>query len=203
MINSGTILIFLLSYLIGAIPNGYLVSKKFYNIDITKYGSGNIGTANVQRVAGTKAAIIVFLLDFSKGVIAILLGRYFFHYYLYTIICGIFAVVGHDYSIFMPHFKGGKGVATTFGVAALINVPAAALSALVYWLAVSKTKYSSVGSIFSVSLYPIFLFLIDKNKSLALWSIVFPVLVIYSHRKNIRRLLNGTERKIGDKVKVK
>ena len=118
-------------------------------------------------------------------------------------VCGFLSVVGHNYSVFMPHFKGGKGVATTYGVAALVNFPAAALSGLVYWLAVSKTKYSSVGSIISVSLYPLFLFLIGKNKSLALCSIVFPALVIYSHRENIRRLLNGTERKIGDKPKIK
>jgi glycerol-3-phosphate acyltransferase PlsY len=189
--------------LIGAIPNGYIISKKFYGIDITKYGSGNIGTANVQRVIGTKTAILVFILDFSKGIIAILLGRYILHSEVYTMICGIFAVIGHDYSVFMPHFKGGKGVATTYGVAALINPPAAILSALTYWIVVSITKYSSLGSIISVSLYPLFLFLINRNKDVVIWSIIFAALVVYSHRKNIKRLLNGTERKIGEKVEVK
>ncbi len=198
-----TVLILFLSYLVGSIPNGYIISKKFYHIDITKYGSKNIGGTNVQRVIGNKPALIVLLLDFSKGAIAILLGRYVLHSYSYMMIAGILAVIGHDYSIFMPHFKGGKGVAATYGVATLINFPAAALSALVFFGIVAKTKYVSLGSIISVGLYPILLFLLRENKNAVLWSIVFPLLVMYSHRKNIKRLLRGTERKLGEKVRIK
>ncbi len=196
------ITVLVLSYLIGAIPNGYIISKKFYGIDITKYGSGNIGMTNVQRVIGNKPAMIVLFLDLSKGAIAILLGRYVLHSYTYMMLCGIAAVIGHDYSVFMPHFKGGKGVAATYGVAALINFPAAVLSALLFLGIVAKTKYVSLGSIISIAAYPLFLLILRENQTVILWSIIFPVLVIYSHRENIKRLLNGTERKLGQKVKI-
>jgi glycerol-3-phosphate acyltransferase PlsY len=196
------IAVIVISYFIGSIPNGYIISKKFYGIDITKYGSGNIGMTNVQRVLGNKPAFIVLLLDLSKGAIAILLGRYVAHNYTAMMLSGVAAVIGHDYSIFMPHFKGGKGVAATYGVAALINFPAAVLSFLTFLGIVIKTKYVSLGSIISISLYPLFLFLLRENKTVILWSIIYPVLVIYSHRENIKRLLNGTERKLGEKVKI-
>ncbi len=194
------LLVIFASYFIGSIPNGYIISKRFYGIDITKYGSGNIGMTNVQRVIGNKPAAIVLILDLSKGAIAILLGRYVAHNYTAMMLAGIAAVIGHDYSIFMPHFKGGKGVAATYGVAALINFPAALLSFATFLGIVIKTKYVSLGSIVSIALYPIFLLLLRENKIVVLWSIVFPILVIYSHRENIKRLISGTERKIGEKV---
>ncbi len=194
------LLVIFASYFIGSIPNGYIISKKFYGIDITKYGSGNIGMTNVQRVLGNKPAVIVLILDVSKGAIAVLLGRYVAHNYTAMMLSGIAAVIGHDYSIFMPHFKGGKGVAATYGVATLINFPAALLSFAAFLGIVIKTKYVSLGSIISIALYPVFLLLLRENKIVVLWSIVFPILVIYSHRENIKRLISGTERKIGEKV---
>ena len=194
------LLVIFASYFIGSIPNGYIISKRFYGIDITKYGSGNIGMTNVQRVLGNKPAVIVLILDVSKGAIAVLLGRYVAHNYTAMMLSGIAAVIGHDYSIFMPHFKGGKGVAATYGVATLINFPAALLSFAAFLGIVIKTKYVSLGSIISIALYPVFLLLLRENKIVVLWSIVFPILVIYSHRENIKRLISGTERKIGEKV---
>ena len=194
------LVVIFVSYFIGSIPNGYIISKRFYGIDITKYGSGNIGMTNVQRVIGNKPAAIVLILDLSKGAIAVLLGRYVAHNYTAMMLSGIAAVIGHDYSIFMPHFKGGKGVAATYGVAALINFPAALLSFATFLGIVIKTKYVSLGSIVSIALYPVFLLVLRENKTVVLWSIVFPILVIYSHRENIKRLISGTERKIGEKV---
>ncbi len=196
------LLVLIASYLIGSIPNGYIISKKFYGIDITKYGSGNIGATNVQRVLGTKPALIVLLLDLAKGGIAILLGRYVAQSYSVMMLSGVAAIIGHDYSVFMPHFKGGKGVAATYGVAAFINFPAALLSFLVFIGVVWKTKYVSLGSIVSISCFPLFLWLLGENKTVVLMSIIFPLLVIFSHRENIKRLIKGNERKLGQKVKI-
>ncbi len=196
------LLVLIVSYLIGSIPNGYIISKKFYGIDITKYGSGNIGATNVQRVLGTKPALIVLLLDLAKGGIAILLGRYVAQSYSVMMLSGVAAIIGHDYSVFMPHFKGGKGVAATYGVAAFINFPAALLSFLVFIGVVWKTKYVSLGSIVSISCFPLFLWLLGENKTVVLMSIIFPLLVIFSHRENIKRLIKGNERKLGQKVKI-
>ncbi len=196
------ILILIASYLIGSIPNGYIIAKKFYGIDITQYGSGNIGATNIHRVLGTKPALIVLILDLAKGGIAILLGRYATNSYFIMMLSGVAAIIGHDYSIFMPHFKGGKGVAATYGVAAFINFPAALLAFLVFIGIVWKTKYVSLGSILSVLSFPLFLFLLGENKTVVLLSLIFPLLIIFSHRENIKRLLNGTERKFGQKVKI-
>ncbi len=197
------ILVIVASYLIGSIPNGYIISKKIYGIDITKYGSGNIGATNVQRVLGTKPALVVLILDLAKGGIAILLGRYIANSYYIMMLSGIAAILGHDYSIFMPHFKGGKGVAATYGVAAFINFPAALLSFIVFVIIVWKTKYVSLGSIISICSFPLFLLLLGENRTVVLMSIVFPLLVIFSHRENIKRLIKGTERKFGQKIKIK
>ncbi len=196
------ILVLIASYLVGSIPNGYIISRKFYGIDITKYGSGNIGATNVQRVLGIKPAIIVLLLDLAKGGIAILLGRYVAQSYPIMMLSGVAAILGHDYSIFMPHFKGGKGVAATYGVAAFVNFPAALLSALVFMGIVWKTKYVSLGSIISISCFPLFLLLLKEDKTVVLMSIIFPILVMFSHRENIKRLIKGTERRFGEKVKI-
>ena len=196
------ILVLVLSYIIGSIPNGYIISEKFYGIDVTKYGSGNIGATNVQRVLGNKPAIIVLLLDLLKGAIAILLGRYVAQSYPIMMLSGLAAVLGHDYSVFMPHFKGGKGVATTYGVVALINFPSAVFSFLVFIGVVWKTKYVSLGSIISVSCYPLFLILLRENKTVIIMSIIFPIFIIFSHRENIKRLIKRTERKFGQKVKI-
>jgi glycerol-3-phosphate acyltransferase PlsY len=195
------IIILILAYLIGSIPNGYIISKKFYGVDITKYGSGNIDMTNVQRVLGNKPAIAVLVLDLSKVAIAILLGGYALHSYSYMMLSGILAVIGHNYSIFMPHFKGGKGVAATYGIAALINFSAAILSALVFLKIVMKTKYVSLGSIISIALYTAFLILLKENKSIVLWSGAFPIPIIYPHKDNNKRLIKGIERKFGGKGK--
>ncbi len=196
------IIVLIASYLIGSIPNGFIISKKFYGIDITKYGSGNIGATNVHRVLGTKPGVVVLILDLAKGGIAVLLGRYVANSSVIMMLSGVAAIIGHDYSIFMPHFKGGKGVAATYGVAAFINFPAALLSFLVFIGIVWKTKYVSLGSIISISCFPLFLLLLGESKTVVVMSIIFPLLVTFSHRENIKRLLNGTERKFGQRIKI-
>jgi len=195
-------LIFLISYLTGAIPAGYIIGKHFYHIDITKYGSGNIGTANVQRVLGNKAAIIAFILDSAEGAIPTLIALYVLKSPYLAIVAGIISVFSHDHSIFLKGFKGGKGVATSFGVVLVISPFTAIIAASIFILIVSITKYTSAGSIISGSLYPILLHIIKRDIKLTLLSIILAILLIITHRENINRLIKGTERKIGQRVKI-
>ena len=196
------IILLIASYIIGSIPNGYIISKNIYHIDITKYGSKNIGMTNVQRVIGNKPALIVFLLDFAKGAIAVILGRYFLKTIPLAMLTGIAAIIGHDYSIFMPHLKGGKGVSTSYGVMAFISFYAALPSGGLFFLIVFLTKYVSLASILSIALFPVSLLLFHANKITVLLSIIIPLLVLISHRENIKRLISGKERKIGEKVRI-
>ncbi len=196
------IILLIASYIIGSIPNGYIISKNIYHIDITKYGSKNIGMTNVQRVIGNKPALVVFLLDFAKGAIAVILGRYFLKTIPLAMLTGIAAIIGHDYSIFMPHLKGGKGVSTSYGVMAFISFYAALPSGGLFFLIVFLTKYVSLASILSIALFPVSLLLFRANKVTVLLSIIIPLLVLISHRENIKRLISGKERKIGEKVRI-
>ena len=196
------IILLIASYIIGSIPNGYIISKNIYHIDITKYGSKNIGMTNVQRVIGNKPALVVFLLDFAKGAIAVILGRYFLKTIPLAMLTGIAAIIGHDYSIFMPHLKGGKGVSTSYGVMAFISFYAALPSGGLFFLIVFLTKYVSLASILSIALFPVSLLLFRANKVTVLLSIIIPLLVLISHRENIKRLISGKELKIGEKVRI-
>jgi len=195
-------IVLIVSYIIGSIPNGYIICKKFYHIDVTKYGSKNIGMTNVQRVVGNKPAFTVFLLDFAKGSLAVVLGRYFLKTMPLGMLAGIAAIIGHDYSLFMPHFKGGKGVASSYGVIAFISAYTGLLSGGFFFLTIFLTKYVSLASIISIVLFPLFLTFLHANRIVVLLNIVVAVLVLISHRENVKRLLAGEERKIGEKVKT-
>ncbi len=195
-------IIFIIAYLIGAIPNGYIISKKFYNIDIRKYGSGNIGMTNVQRVIGTKPAVFVFMLDFLEGAVTVLLGRIFLHSVLLSGVAGLFATLGHIYSIFMPHLRGGKGVATSLGTAIFIAPIPALLSIVTFSIVLFLFKYMSLGSILGAISFPLSLFAFGSDYRIVILGFILASLVIISHRDNIKRLIEGSERKIGEKVKV-
>ena len=195
------ILIFL-SYLYGSIPFGLLFVKKTKGIDIRKIGSGNIGATNVLRVAGLSTALISGILDLSKGLLPILIGKYIFHFDIYTLfLMGFFGVIGHDYSIFLG-FKGGKGIASTLGFIIGLNPFVALIQVLIFIIVLSLTKFVSLSSIVSLSLLPVVL-LLFKKYNLALLSILLSLLAIYRHKENIERLRYGIESKFGEKEVVK
>jgi glycerol-3-phosphate acyltransferase PlsY len=195
-------LIFLISYFIGAIPTGYIISKYIYHLDITKYGSGNIGMTNVQRVLGNKPAFIVFIIDCAEGAIPTLIALYALKSIYLATATGVIAAFAHDYSLFMKGFKGGKGAATSFGVLLVISPLAALISVVIFGGVIFITKYVSLGTIVAAITYPFILLLIKKDVRLTLLSIIFSILIIVSHRENIKRLIKGKERKIGEKVKI-
>jgi len=196
------VILILLSYLYGSIPFGLIFVKKKKGIDIRKVGSGNIGATNVSRVAGLSTAIISGIFDLSKGLLPVLIGRYIFHFDIYTIfLMGFLGVIGHDFSIFLG-FKGGKGVSASFGFVIGLSPVVALIELLIFIPVLALTKFVSLSLIVSFLFAP-FVFLIFKNYDLAFLSIFLSLLGIYKHKDNINRLRYGIESKIGEKVVLK
>jgi glycerol-3-phosphate acyltransferase PlsY len=207
------IIIAVLSYLVGSIPIAVIVSKKLYGYDIRDKGSGNMGSTNAFRVMGWKAGVLVQLLDIAKGVFAVvviagLLGSEltipnstsFKDITLIKIMGGVFAVLGHIFSAFV-NFKGGKGVNTAAGMLIGIAPIDAGVALFFFLIAVGFSGYISLGSIlaaFSLPSSMIFRYNILHDSIPGYWTIVYflvglCLLVVYTHRANIKRLLEGTE----------
>ncbi len=183
------------SYLVGSIPFGYLFCKIFKRIDIRKFGSGNIGATNVYRVCGWKLGIPVLILDILKGFIPVSIGKIFNFQNSIILFSGVLSILGHSFSIFLKG-KGGKGVSTSFGV--VIGLfPLPALLSFIFWLIiVFSTQYVSLGSIVGAFFLPIFTFFLMKDKFLFYVSIFIFIFILYTHRKNLKRLLNKNENRI-------
>jgi len=188
------------SYLLGSISFSYLISKKVAGIDIRSHGSGNAGATNTLRVLGTGPAILVLLLDAIKGMAAVAIAWWISDYNtVIGALAGIFAIIGHNWPIFFQ-FRGGKGIATTIGVALLISPLAFIISVLLCVAVIAITRYVSVGSLVFVTAFPISLYFISHNVSLCLVVLIITVFGFVRHYSNIRNLLAGKERKIGEKT---
>jgi acyl phosphate:glycerol-3-phosphate acyltransferase len=189
----------LASYLLGAVPTSYLAGRFFRGIDLREHGSRNLGATNLYRVLGWRFAIPVGLIDAAKGLIPVLVfAPRVSTSELFALVCGLTAVLGHVFSVFVG-FKGGKGVATAAGVM-LGLAPIALGIALVVWAAlVYFTGYVSVGSITAAAVFPIAVLLVDRPAHAEVfWLDVGAALaIIWLHRANIRRLLQGTENRFG------
>ncbi|MGB5823130.1 MAG: glycerol-3-phosphate 1-O-acyltransferase PlsY [Proteocatella sp.] len=185
----------IMSYLIGNISPSVIIGRKFKNIDIRQHGSGNAGTTNAMRILGKKAGILVFLLDFIKGVIPTVIGLCFGGLEL-GFVCGISAIIGHIFPILLK-FKGGKGVATSFGVGLVLAPAYALIGLLIFIIIVIKTRYISLGSVIGTLTFPILQIFTTENIQVVIMSVLLGCLVTYSHRANIKRLINGTESKFG------
>lgn len=186
------------SYLVGAIPNSYLAGKLFKGIDLREHGSGNLGATNVWRTLGPKFAIPVGILDSAKGAIPVLfIAPLASDAKLFALACGIMAVLGHVFSIFVG-FKGGKGVATAAGVM-LGLTPLAVLVTTAVWLVILwTTGYSSLGSIVAAAILPLAAWLLHPaDRDLVWFQALVALAIIWFHRSNIRRLLAGTESRFG------
>lgn len=203
------ILIFLVSYLLGSFPTGYLVAKQLGGIEIRRHGSGNTGATNVFRVLGAKAGLITAIGDIGKGFLAILLARIWITQSIWGIeprtillICGVLVIAGHNWSIFL-NFDGGKGVATTVGV--LLTLSPYLLILLVgIWLPiVYLTRYVSLASIAASVMIPVLMILFRESGEYIFFGIIIALFVLYRHRSNIRRLLQGKENRLERKKKSK
>ena len=213
------ILTALAAYLLGSIPTGFLVAKA-KGIDIRAVGSGNIGATNAMRVLGKPAGIAVLLLDAAKGYAALAwLTPYIFNWYAprfaefyisfadspvtlqikFTVLAGIFAVLGHNYPCWLK-FKGGKGIATTAGVYLALAPWALLIALAVFIIAIALTRYVSIGSIAGAIALPVTVWIMTPdNLFLCIVTTAFGALAIYKHKSNIQRLMKGTENRLGKK----
>lgn len=190
----------ILSYLIGSIPFGLLIARIMGGVDVRTVGSGNIGATNVLRAAGKQAAIVTLLADCAKGLLPVFAAsRILVDNEWLPAACGIAAILGHNYPVFL-HFRGGKGVATGFGVM-LALTPWFGLASLLTWLGSAVIwKYSSLAALVAYAAYPVMAFsLRSGERPLQFISLFLFSMIYYRHRENIKRLLSGDEPKIGQK----
>jgi glycerol-3-phosphate acyltransferase PlsY len=189
----------LASYFVGAIPTSYLLSRLFAGIDLRRHGSGNLGATNLYRVLGWKYAIPAAAIDIAKGAIPVLVfAPQLSDSQLFALACGVAAILGHVFSVFVG-FKGGKGVATAAGVMLGLAPLALAVSAVIWALLVRLTGYVSVASIAAAAVLPLAVYLLeDATSPVLLWiATAIAAGVILLHRRNIQRLLKGTENRFG------
>ncbi len=195
----------LMGYLLGSINTSLLVGKILYKTDVREHGSGNAGATNTLRTLGKGAAVAVVAGDFLKGVLACLIGRFLFGemnpasgIYLGEYLAGFFAVIGHNWPVFFA-FKGGKGVMTSFAVILMFSPIAALLCLMAFIIIVAITRYVSLGSMVSAVLFLIIAILIHEPLPMILTGTALAALIIIRHAGNIKRLLNGCEKKLSFK----
>jgi acyl phosphate:glycerol-3-phosphate acyltransferase len=210
-------LIIILSYLVGSIPTSVMYGKWFRGIDIRKHGSGNAGGTNVFRVLGWKPGVGVIIFDGLKGYIAVaVIARLYFdlsipfpstgpleEFTIVQIIAGSAAILGHIWTLFAG-FKGGKGIATAAGMMIGIAPIEFAVSVVVFMVVLTVSRFVSLGSISAAVAFPLTLFFrwnifqveIEDYSTLVYFSLVIAALLIFTHRGNIKRLIQGTENKL-------
>ena len=188
-----------LAYIIGSIPTGYIVVKLFTGQDIRTIGSGSTGATNVKRVMGKKWFFIVMILDAIKGALPVILASTltlsFKSIGLLPVIAAVFVILGHSKSLFL-NFTGGKSVASGVGTLLALNWQAGILIAICWGIVTWFSHYVSLGSIVALALAPVIMWLLNAPLAYIIYSLIAAVYVIYLHRENIKRLLDGSENKV-------
>lgn len=198
----------IIAYAIGSINFSVIFSRKFAGFDVREKGSGNAGTTNMLRSVGKKAAIITLICDILKGVVSILIALLIGNIVkdvdkaILVQVGGFFAVLGHTFPIFFE-FRGGKGVATCLGIILLTNWQIGLICLLFGIVLIAITRMVSLGSIMTAILYPILTIFIHNNYivegNYIVFGILLGVFVVFNHRTNLKRIMNGTENKISFK----
>ena len=184
-------IIIIISYLLGSIPFGFLLTKIFLNKDIRKIGSGNIGATNALRTGNKSLGYATLILDILKAVIPVIFVKIYYSEFLY--ISSLCVFLGHVFPIWLK-FKGGKGVATYVGILCCINIYLGISFGIVWLIIFVMFKYSSLSSLLGTLSIPIINYLIFNDDVVYFFIIMF-ILIFYTHRENIKRLLNRTESK--------
>ena len=205
------IIVAVLAYAIGSINFSVLISRKMAGFDVREKGSGNAGTTNVLRAVGLKAAIITLICDILKGIIAVLIAFWIGNISqtadkaLLIQIAGILVVVGHTFPVFFE-FRGGKGIATALGVLLITNWKIGLICLVFAVILIAITRMVSVGSMSAAVLFPVLTLFIGDNFIVTqagikyfIYSLILATFVIFNHRENIKRIMNGTENKISFK----
>jgi glycerol-3-phosphate acyltransferase PlsY len=187
------------AYLLGSLPMGYMLGR-LWGVNVLEWGSGRTGGTNVFRSAGPVAALITGALDIGKGALAVWVAGQMTGYAGAEVLAGAAAILGHNHSIFL-HFRGGAGVGTSLGALAAIYLPAAIALAVLLVAVIVITRYASVGSLVVTTLMPLVLLGLGLMGVLSLTYLIYGllawVIIVYAHRPNIRRLIEGTERRLG------
>jgi len=189
----------LIAYLIGSIPTGYLIVKAKTGKDIRTIGSGSTGATNVKRVLGKNYFFIVMLLDALKGALPVLLAKMFVtvggSWGIAPVIAAVAVIIGHSKSIFLQ-FKGGKSVASGVGTILALNWIVGLIIALVWGVITYTTKYVSVGSICALLISPFVMYFLGAPLAYVAYCALGAVYIVYLHRENIKRLIQGNENKV-------
>lgn len=206
MITGYSVSALILAYFCGSIPTAVWIGRAFYGVDVREYGSGNAGATNTFRVLGKKAGIPVMLLDILKGFTATNMALFIgapitgphSNYISYQMALGIAAVMGHLFPVFAG-FRGGKGIATLFGMILAVNLPAALLCVIVFVIVLLATRYVSLSSITGGFTYLIgvtFFYNKYTTNLVVIFGMCICVLILVTHQKNIERLLKGKESRV-------
>lgn len=193
------ILCLVLGYLFGSL-NFAIIYSKLRADDIRNHGSGNAGATNVLRTYGKGAAALVFTLDILKGVIAVIVARLFYDKMIFDCSAALGAVLGHNFPVYYG-FKGGKGVSTSLAVLLILHYPTALIALATFIVVVLLTKYVSLSSILAAVMAIISAFVFFRLDVFSIFCTIIGILCIVRHRSNIKRLINGTENKLGQKRK--
>ncbi len=202
------IIVAIIAYLLGSISFSVIISKKMAGFDVREKGSGNAGSTNVLRTVGKKAAVLTLICDCLKGVLAILIAYIAGNIVkdidrsLLVQLAGIFVVIGHTFPVFFK-FKGGKGVATSLGVLLMVNWQIGLICLVFALVLMALTRFVSLGSVAAAVLFPVLTVFIRTNYlvpgNYIIFGIILAVLVIFNHRENVKRLLEGKENKLSFK----
>jgi len=186
------ILLLIAAYLVGAIPTGVLLTRLVGAGDVRKSGSGNIGATNVYRVAGRGVGIATLGGDILKGVIPVVAAQQLHGSTTQVALVACVAFLGHCYPVYLG-FRGGKGVATALGIFLVLSPKAVLFAALLFVVLVWKWRYISLGSICAAGVIPFLVHYVERLTPLTLATLMIAAMVIWRHRSNIQRLVNGTE----------
>ena len=205
-------IIAIISYLIGSVNFSVIISKKVAGFDVREKGSGNAGSTNVLRSVGKGAAALTLVCDILKGVVAILIAIGIGSIVqntdkaLLVQIAGIAVVIGHTFPMFFK-FKGGKGVATSLGILLMTNWQIGLICLVFALVLIILTQMVSLGSCAAAILFPVLTlfikehFIVSEGTDYFIYSVILAIIILYNHRENIKRMLNGTENKISFKSK--
>jgi glycerol-3-phosphate acyltransferase PlsY len=188
----------LLSYLLGSVPSGYLIYRRIKKRDIRKFGSKSMGATNLLRLTDKKTALLAASFDILKGFLPVFLSLKLFDDLNFSLLCGFLAVLGHCFPVYIK-FRGGKGVATTAGVYLALSLPSLGIVAVVFLAAIALTKYVSLGSLLGIMTLPLTALLFGYEKQVVFFGGALFLLIVFQHRENIKRLIQGKERKLGEK----
>lgn len=193
------LLVFVIAYLIGSIPTGYLIVKAKTGDDIRKIGSGSTGATNVKRVLGKNYFFLVMFLDAIKGALPVILAKLFANVAvsigLAPVIAAVAVIIGHSKSIFLQ-FKGGKSVASGVGTILALNWIVGLAIAIVWGIITYFTKYVSVGSMIALAISPVIMYFLGSPIAYVGYCLLGAIYIIYLHRENIGRLIKGEENKV-------